>query len=67
MARDNNGNVEIIALDKVVNMKLAGEKVNGQFAEQIGQMFAQEDLAATLKTLRESAEISYPMQDTSKD
>ena len=67
IARDNNGNVEIIALDKVVTMKLAGEKVDGQFAEQIGQMFAQEDLAATLKTLRESAEISYPMQDESKD
>ncbi|WP_163922268.1 peptidylprolyl isomerase [Photobacterium sp. Alg240-V54] len=67
MARDNNGNVEIIALDKVVNMKLAGDKVNSQFEQQIEQMFAQEDLAATLKTLRESAKISYPMQDSSKD
>ncbi|WP_318462783.1 peptidylprolyl isomerase [Photobacterium leiognathi] len=63
MARDNNGNVEIIALDKVVNVKPSADEVNSQFATQVENMFAQQDLAATLETLRESAKVTYPMLD----
>ncbi|EAS44715.1 peptidylprolyl isomerase [Photobacterium profundum] len=60
MTRDATGNVQIIALDKVIDVDVAKEAISGDFAKQVEQMNAQQDVAATLQALRDTAEVSYP-------
>ncbi len=60
MTRDAAGNVQIIALDKVIDVDVTKEAISSDFAKQVEQMNAQQDVAATLQALRDTAEVSYP-------
>ncbi|UTV26924.1 peptidylprolyl isomerase [Photobacterium atrarenae] len=60
MTRDTQGNVMIIALDKVVEASVAPEATDSQMASQVEQMNAQRDIMATLEVLRTTADVSYP-------
>ncbi|MEI8596229.1 peptidylprolyl isomerase [Photobacterium sp. Hal280] len=65
VTHDQQGNVVLIALDKVIEPEIDSASVNGQLAEQVAQMNAQQDVAALLDVLRADAEVSYPVLDAS--
>ena len=58
------GNVLIIALDEVIEAGVEQVATDSQLATQVEQMNAQQDVMATLKVLRNTADVSYPTLDT---
>ncbi|MCW8328285.1 peptidylprolyl isomerase [Photobacterium sp. SDRW27] len=64
MTRDMEGNMLIIALDDVIEADVEPVSADSQLATQVEQMNAQQDVMATLKVLRNTAEVSYPTLDT---
>ena len=64
VTRDMNGNMLIIALDKVVEADVDADAVDQQMTQQLEQMHAQQDVMATLEVLRNAAKVSYPVLDT---
>ncbi|UKA26119.1 peptidylprolyl isomerase [Photobacterium damselae subsp. damselae] len=65
VTRDAKGNVLIVQLDKVIDQDVAKEAADPQFAQQVEQMNAQQDMATTIQTLRETADISTPVLEQS--
>ncbi|GHA38568.1 peptidylprolyl isomerase [Photobacterium aphoticum] len=63
VTRDAAGNVMIIALDKVIDANVTDVAPNSQLAMQLAQMYAQQDVMATLQVLRDTAEVSYPAEE----
>ncbi|MGF1689449.1 peptidylprolyl isomerase [Photobacterium japonica] len=63
MTRDAAGNVMIIALDNVIDANVSDVAANSQLAMQLEQMYAQQDVMATLQVLRDTAEVSYPVEE----
>ncbi|GAB6263097.1 peptidylprolyl isomerase [Photobacterium sp. R1] len=63
VTHDQQGNVVIIALDKVTEPEVEPAKSNGPMAEQLAQMNAQQDVMALLDVLRADAKVTYPVLD----
>ncbi|MDO6707132.1 peptidylprolyl isomerase [Photobacterium sp. 1_MG-2023] len=59
MTHDQQGNVVIIALDKVTEPELDAVKANDPLADQLAQMNAQQDVMALLDVLRADAKVTY--------
>ncbi|MGF1723440.1 peptidylprolyl isomerase [Photobacterium nomapromontoriensis] len=64
VTRDSAGNVLIIALDKVIEADVSNVATDSQLARQLEQMYAQQDVMATLEVLRDTAEVTIPVADT---
>ncbi|PSW11431.1 peptidylprolyl isomerase [Photobacterium rosenbergii] len=64
VTRDMEGNMLIIALDKVIEADVDADAVDLQMTQQLEQMHAQQDVMATLDVLRNAAKVSYPVLDT---
>ncbi|MCM0147528.1 peptidylprolyl isomerase [Photobacterium galatheae] len=63
VTHDQQGNVVIIALDKVTEPEIEPTKTSGPLAEQLAQMNAQQDVMAVLDVLRADAKVTYPVLD----
>lgn len=59
-----NGNVVIVALDKIIEPKSDTVENDGAFAQKVAQMNVQEDMDATLTQLRDSGDVSFPAESS---
>lgn len=64
VTRDAEGNILLIALDKVIEADVSSVATNNQLATQLEQMLAQQDVMATLQVLRDTSEVSYSAVDS---
>jgi peptidyl-prolyl cis-trans isomerase D len=59
-----NGDVVIVALDKVISPTADDVSSNNAFIQKVAQMNAQEDLDATLTQLRDGGDVSFPAESS---
>lgn len=64
VTRDAEGNILLIALDKVIEADVSSVATDNQLATQLEQMLAQQDVMATLQVLRDTSEVSYSAVDS---
>lgn len=64
VTRDAEGNILLIALDKVIEADVSSIATDNQLATQLEQMLAQQDVMATLQVLRDTSEVSYSAVDS---
>lgn len=64
VTRDAEGNILLIALDKVIEADVSSGATDNQLATQLEQMLAQQDVMATLQVLRDTSEVSYSAVDS---
>lgn len=64
ITRDAEGNILLIALDKVIEADVSSVATDNQLATQLEQMLAQQDVMATLQVLRDTSEVSYSAVDS---
>ncbi len=59
-----NGDVVIVALDKVINPSSNNASKDNAFVQKVAQMNAKEDLNATLTQLRDGGDVSFPAESS---